>query len=533
MLQSVKTEAPDWRHESDGAGDWPFRKAPHSLEAEQALIGAVLIDNGVFARVAEIVQVDHFFDPVHRQIYETAGQMIEAGKRVTPITLKPFFENAEPIGDGTSIPAYLGQLAANAISVAGAADYGRTIAALAVRRGLILIGEDVANTAFDSPHDFDPAEQMAEAVHRIESLGSTVALARCDKLLPASNFAGKPIPPRVWQAGKLIPAGDATLLYGDGGTGKSLLAAQLGVATATGREWFGQKVRFGAVVYVGAEDDTDEMHRRLADICRAEKIGLERLSNLHLLPLAGRDAVLATADASNVLHPTPLWFRVRRDVCRLKPALVVYDTLADLFAGNENDRGQARQFVRMLRGLAIETGHAALLLAHPSLSGMASGSGTSGSTAWSNSVRSRLYLDRVRDEDGAEHDPKSRMLRVMKANYASTGDEIAMRWHEGTFVAEGAPGTESEILSVQDQRAENVFLDLLMAYRQRAVPVSANPCARTYAPTQFTRDETAKALGKKPKARLEAAMKRLFDSGRIRVIETGPPSKRVGYLEVV
>lgn len=142
----------------------------------------------------------------------------------------------------------------------------------------------------------------------------------------------------------------------------------------------------------------------------------------------------------------------------IKPVHVVYDTHADLFGGNENARTQAQQFVSQLRGLALETGSTALLLAHPSLSGMASGSGTSGSTAWSNNVRSRLYLDRVRD-DGIEVDPDARVLRTMKANYGPVGGEIRLRWHDGVFTTGDANGVEEATTSTRHRHTEAVFLD--------------------------------------------------------------------------
>ena len=117
------------------------------------------------------------------------------------------------------------------------------------------------------------------------------------------------------------------------------------------------------------------------------------------------------------------------------PALVTLDTAADTFPANENDRALVRQFIGILRGLALRQKCAVLLLSHPSLTGLNSGSGTSGSTAWNNSVRSRLYLERVIQE-GYEPDTKARRLTVKKANYGATGGEIGMTWHEGVFVAD-------------------------------------------------------------------------------------------------
>jgi replicative DNA helicase len=151
----------------------PFRAAPHNLEAEQALLGAILVNNEAHDRVSGFLEPHHFFDPLHQQIYETAAKLIATGKQATPITLKTFFANAEPIGSGQTVPQYLGWLATNATTIINVRDYGRTIYDLSVRRGLITIGEDMANAAYDSPVDFPPKEQIEEAETRLFKLAET------------------------------------------------------------------------------------------------------------------------------------------------------------------------------------------------------------------------------------------------------------------------------------------------------------------------------------------------------------------------
>lgn len=185
------------------------------------------------------------------------------------------------------------------------------------------------------------------------------------------------------------------MLGGDGGTGKSLVAAQLAVAVATGTPWLGRQVAGGPALYLSAEDDAGELHRRLADITAALGLGLGALDRLSFLSLAGEDALLALFDPkTGALVPTPLFGALEERIAEDRPKLVALDTLADLHAGNENDRAHARQFVGLLRGLAIRHGTTVLLLAHPSRAGMAAGDGLSGSTAWNGSVRSRLSLSR-------------------------------------------------------------------------------------------------------------------------------------------
>jgi len=151
----------------------PFRAAPHNLEAEQALLGAILVNNEAHDRVAGFLEAQHFYDPLHQQIYETASRLIASGKQATPITLKTFFEKAEPIDAGLTVPQYLGRLAANAATIINARDYGHTIRDLATRRTLILIGEDIVNAAYDTPVDFPPGEQIEEAETRLFSLAET------------------------------------------------------------------------------------------------------------------------------------------------------------------------------------------------------------------------------------------------------------------------------------------------------------------------------------------------------------------------
>ena len=147
-----------------------FRQAPHNLEAEQALLGAILVNNEALDRVSGFLSPDHFFDPLHGRIFETLATLIHAGKTATPITVKTFFENVEPIDSNMTVPQYLGRLAANATTIINAAEYGRTVYDLSTRRSLIIIGEDMVNTAYDSAVDHAPKVQIEEAEGRLYSL---------------------------------------------------------------------------------------------------------------------------------------------------------------------------------------------------------------------------------------------------------------------------------------------------------------------------------------------------------------------------
>jgi replicative DNA helicase len=149
-----------------------FRAAPHNIEAEQALLGAVLVNNEAFYRVSDFLEPPHFFEPLHQRIFDLAASLIKAGKVATPVTMKTFLPADLDIG-GLNVSQYLARLAAEATTVINAADYGRTIYDLAIRRSLIVIGEDMVNVAYDAPVDFAPQDQIEDAERRLYELAET------------------------------------------------------------------------------------------------------------------------------------------------------------------------------------------------------------------------------------------------------------------------------------------------------------------------------------------------------------------------
>ncbi len=149
-----------------------FRQAPHNIEAEQALLGAVLVNNEAFYRISDFLEPRHFFEPIHQKIFEVAAGLIRAGKVATPVTLKTFLPADADIA-GLTPAQYLARLAAEATTVINAEDYGRTIYDLSIRRELIRIGEDLVNVAYDAPVDSVPAKQIEEAEKRLYEIAET------------------------------------------------------------------------------------------------------------------------------------------------------------------------------------------------------------------------------------------------------------------------------------------------------------------------------------------------------------------------
>lgn len=149
-----------------------YRMAPHNIEAEQALLGAMLVNNDAFYRVSDFLKPEHFYESIHAQIYAVAGDMIRATKRANPITIKTFLPADEKIGDIT-VTQYLARLAAEATTIINAEDYGRSIYDLATRRSLITVGEDMVNIAYDAPVDMPPRQQIEDAERRLFELAET------------------------------------------------------------------------------------------------------------------------------------------------------------------------------------------------------------------------------------------------------------------------------------------------------------------------------------------------------------------------
>jgi replicative DNA helicase len=224
-----------------------MRSAPQSLESEQALLGAILVNNDAYDRVSDFLLPEHFIEEIHRRIFEIASTLIRAGKLASPITIKTFLGDHD-LG-GVTIPQYLARLAADATTIINAHDYGRMIHDLAVRRELIHIGEDVVNVAYDSPVDSSPREQIEEAERRLYKIAESGRydggfLRFSDALKIAVDMAAR----AYERDGKLsgvatgmidldrymggLQASDLLILAGRPGMGKTALATNIAFAIA-------------------------------------------------------------------------------------------------------------------------------------------------------------------------------------------------------------------------------------------------------------------------------------------------------------
>jgi RecA-family ATPase len=353
------------------------------------------------------------------------------------------------------------------------------------------------------------------------------------RIVEPITLQGAPIPERQWIVDGLIPRGAVTLLTGDGGTGKSLLAQQLMTCVAMGLDFIGLKTERCRAFGMFCEDDIAELHRRQDDINRGYEIEFGDLENLRWVSRVGDNNLLVIFAANRMGEGTPLFEQLFNAIKQFGATVVIIDTAADTFGGNENVRAEVRQFLSGTLGrLARELDVAIILVSHPSAEGRRSGRGDGGSTAWNNSVRSRLYLSYPQvDDEEARPDPDARILSLQKANYASAGNAIPIRYNSGAFVCEvqNSGGWLSD--KIRRENAEIAFIEGLKELASKGQRCNAGKTQQNYAPKLIAKRTTA-GEGWSSKE-LEQAMNRLFKGGRIEIVEDGPPSKRRKFLKVM
>ena len=354
---------------------------------------------------------------------------------------------------------------------------------------------------------------------------AAVAAAEPIKFMNMTGWDDEPPPPREWAVRDRIPARQVTLFSGEGGVGKSILTLQLLCSTVLGRDWIGSLPEPGPVIYMGAEDEADELQRRFDAIARHYDEPFSELvtNGLYAASYAGEDMTLARFDRNGTIAPTLRFDRLLEQACDIHPTIVALDTLSDIFGGNEIDRLQVSAFIGLLRKLAIAANCAVIVNSHPSQAGSNSGTGLSGSTAWHGKVRGRMYLRAAtQDEGGGLTDPDLRMLEFKKNQYGRLSDSIPLRYKNGVFVPEPRGGSLDPQIAAQ--RAEQVFLSLLDRFTKEGRNVTDKP-GTNYAPAMFGKEMEAHDA-KLNKEAMAAAMRRLFASNAIRVVTEGPKSKQ-------
>jgi RecA-family ATPase len=386
-----------------------------------------------------------------------------------------------------------------------------------------------------------PRDEVTEALRRaglldepVHASPDTAPDTAATKLqwLDMSKWDSEPPPKRKWAIRDRVPLNQAGLFSGEGGTGKSICELMKDVAHVAGKDWMHSLPEPGPAFYIGAEDDEDELHIRLAAIADHYGVTFAELieGGLYVRCVLGEDATLCAANSrTGKVETTALYKQIYEAAGDIRPKNISIDTLSRAFAGNEIDRVQVYAFAMHMQALAMVAGGSVTVLSHPSLAGIASGTGISGSTAWHGAFRFRQYLKGTKPESGEQPDNDLRQLEFKKNQYGPIGETVVLRYQHGLFLPEhGTSGLEK---LAREAKADEIFLDLLKRFAGQGRNVSDKPNSNNYAPAVFASETEAKNLRLR-RADLEASMRRLFQHNKIHVETYGRPSRPVSRLAI-
>jgi RecA-family ATPase len=309
-----------------------------------------------------------------------------------------------------------------------------------------------------------------------------------------------------------MPEGEVTLLAGHGGGGKSIIALQLAVCVALGRDIFGLSVQRRKVLFWSLEDPAARLWYRIDRACRSMSAALSDLDgSLFVADGSGADGELARSAfrGERAMSTTPAYAELVGQLHETGADVFIVDGASDAFGGNENDRRQVRTFIRLLHAAIPSPRGAALLVAHVdklSARNTDTTQGYSGSTAWHNSVRSRWYF-RLNDGGGMT-------LELQKLNVGPAGGAIDLKWDDEAKVFKGRVVTAESVADAQ-REAERRIVAMIGEAESQEAPIGAERAGRgsTYAAMRYL-DGFPPAI--KSSSDLWKMLDRLKGKGRIR-----------------
>jgi len=372
------------------------REVPNNIEAEQALLGAVLMNNTAYSTVANFLQPDHFYEPLHQKIFDAVGGLIVAGRIASTVTVKTFL-NGEKVGN-LSISEYLASLITNAVTVINAKDYGTVIYDLALRRAMIDIGTEMVNTAYDAGYEETPQKMIDFASDRLFKVSEDSKIASGFRSFRGSaiingylNFIGRDAAGNTRKSG--VPIGLRELgtvlsekffeernLYGllsSSGEGKTSLTLQLMLEAALA----GHPTALFSFDQTGEQIIAQMIAQQTSIEMRVQKSGamnsgqfdtaLGWASRISQLPLEVIDCDSTRDDPGRLAMKANAFLKQTRNG---KTPFLLFDhmgTIPPFFADRRSDEGtKARNNGQALKNLMKSTGSAGLVLQQRSGGGM-------------------------------------------------------------------------------------------------------------------------------------------------------------------
>lgn len=376
MITNALDDAVDFStgEEDFDSVDESFRRLPMNVEAEAALLGAIFVDNRALENVSEYLRAEHFALTAHARIYEAMEKLIERGQIADPTTLRPYFQADESLDD-IGGAKYLAHLAASAINVINAREYGRIIYDMHLRRELITLGEQIVNEAYDNDIDIEATSQIEVAEQSLYDLATTgdfeggfqpfkQAVLDAIKVADAAHarqggLAG--VGTDLIDIDKLLGGfhrSDLLILAGRPAMGKTALATNIAYNAA--KNYLDTKGDEGAVVgFFSLEMSAEQLAARI--LSEQSNVPSDRMRKGELT----NEEFSRLAQASNALHEVPIFIddtpaltvsalrtRARRLKRQHNLGMIVIDYL-QLVSGSPNSRsdGRVQEVSEITRGL--------------------------------------------------------------------------------------------------------------------------------------------------------------------------------------
>ncbi len=356
------------------------RSAPHNIEAEQALLGAILVNNNVYEKVGDLLTPEQFYDPAHQRIFDAITTLIQRGQIADPKTLRGLFEN-DPALAQVGGAQYLGDLAASVVTVINALDYGQLIHELHLRRQLIALGEDIVNEAYDQNLENPAPTQIEQAEHRLFELAQTGEIDRGFVRLDQSIQASLRLADEAFRRDSHVTGvttglrdmdrklggfqkSDLVILAGRPSMGKTALATNIAINAAKAYHETGGKEGSG-VAFFSLEMSSEQLSTRLLgdySSVPSDKIRRGEIKQEDFAKFVETSKYLSQfplfIDDTPGLSVASLRTRARR-LKRMAPhlGLIVIDYLQLLHGsvkGNDSRVQEVSEITRGLKGLAKE-----------------------------------------------------------------------------------------------------------------------------------------------------------------------------------
>ena len=425
---------------------------PSNVEAEQALLGAILLNNSAYSCVADYLRPEHFFHPVHGRIFAAIGDLIATGQRADPIILKHIFDRDGTLAD-LGGGRYLVELAASTVTIINAEHYARTIRDLYYRRQLA----DAAETTLaelDLRIDTPVEHLLARHQQRLDATCLSMPQRVTPK--PFEWTDPKELPRREWLYAHHLIRGFVSCTIAPGGVGKTALICTETLAMVTGRPLLGDAPEGRLRVWlVNLEDPMDELRRRIGATALRYGVNKDDIGDRLFLD-SGRDTsmVIASDSRDGIVINRPAVDSIKREIIAHGIDVLTIDPFVSCHAVHENDNGKIAAVARLWADIAEATGCAVELVHHArklvSADQVLTIDDARGAVALIAAVRSARLLRRMTEDEarqcGIENSRLYFGIASGKANLAPPADKTTWRRLAGILLCNGSspedPGDE-------------------------------------------------------------------------------------------